>query len=80
MDASVRRATVLITSTLLNGNLPYAVSPDNMTASDPSRTAIAMSLTYSWVWSGVCVCVCVYSCVCVLLCLCIVVCVCIVVY
>jgi hypothetical protein len=45
MDCSVCLATVAMTSTDLYGNLPYADSPDSMTASVPSRTAIAMSLT-----------------------------------
>lgn len=42
---SVRWATVLMTSTALKGNEPYAVSPDSITASAPSRTAMAMSDT-----------------------------------
>jgi hypothetical protein len=45
MDSSVRTATVLCTSTALYGYRPYAVSPDSMIASAPSRTAMAMSLT-----------------------------------
>jgi hypothetical protein len=47
MDDSVRLDTVPMTSTALNGNLPNAVSPDSITASAPSRTAIAMSDTWS---------------------------------
>ena len=45
MADSVRWATVLMTSTALKGNFPYALSPDSMTASAPSRTAMAMSDT-----------------------------------
>ena len=45
MADSVRMQTVDMTSTDLNGHLPYAVSPLSITASAPSRTAIAMSLT-----------------------------------
>ena len=45
MEDSVRCATVPITPNALRGNLPYAVSPLSITASAPSRTAIAMSDT-----------------------------------
>ena len=41
-----------MTLTLLKGNCPYAVSPDSMTASVPSLTAIAMSETSALVGVG----------------------------
>jgi formyltetrahydrofolate synthetase len=49
---SVRFATMLIVCMLLTGKEPYAVSPDSMTASVPSRTAIEMSDTSARVGAG----------------------------
>jgi formyltetrahydrofolate synthetase len=43
---------MLIVCMLLTGKLPYAVSPDSITASVPSRTAIEMSETSARVGAG----------------------------
>ncbi len=52
MEFSVRLATVAMTETDLKGNAPYAVSPLSMTASAPSRTAMAISETSALVGVG----------------------------
>ncbi len=43
MHVSASAQIFAIVSTAINGNFPLAVSPDNITASVPSKTAFAIS-------------------------------------
>ena len=52
MQASASLAILAMVWTQTEGNSPLAVSPDSMTQSDPSRTALATSLASALVGLG----------------------------